>query len=220
MDVVYLCRAGENEELRYSLRSLDNTKHDQVWIFGSAPHWVRNLRHYQLPARGNKHLTTNRNLREACNHPEVSDPFILMNDDFYFMQPTRTIPTQHRGTVRHVIDQYLGQGINSSYVDGMRRTLAMLETRGHQDPLSYELHTPMVVDKQTMLDTLNLGAYQRRTVYHALAGLKGRRAHDVKVGRIGAPIPDGRFLSTSDATFNYVRPTLEHAFPEPSRYEA
>lgn len=219
MDIVYLCRTGENEELRFSLRSLRNVAHDQVWIFGGAPDWVRNLRHFRTAAWGNKHETTNHALRDACLHPEVSDPFILMNDDFYIMRPGK-IPVMHRGTIRDVIAEYEAQGINSSYVAGMRRTLTMLEARGHADPLSFELHTPMVIRKHIMLEALNLGAFQRRSVYGALAGLKGKRTTDVKVANAAAPIPAGRFLSTTDTTFPIVLPVLEQAFPKPSRYEA
>lgn len=220
MDIVYLCRTGPNEELRFSLRSLVNLPHDQVWIFGGAPDWVRNLRHFRTPAWGTKHETTNHSLRDVCLHPEVSDPFVLMNDDFYVMRPGKGVPTQHRGTIRQVIAEYEAQGIESDYVAGMRRTLRMLESRGHEDPLSFELHTPMMIRKEIMLQALALGPYQRRSVYAALAGITGRHSVDVKVARVGATIPTGRFLSTMDSTFEYVRPTLERAFPKPGRHEA
>src|SRR5690606_7632318 len=123
------------------------------------------------------------------------------------------------GKVREVIDSYTAQGITSSYVDGMRRTLAYLEQRGYADPLSFELHTPMVVDKQLMLQTLALGPYQRRTVYGALAGLRGRKSKDVKVSSNKSKIPDGRFLSTMDETFQRTLPTLRAAFPDRSVFE-
>lgn len=43
MDILYLCRPGENLELRYSLRSLRNVPHGRVWIFGDCPDWVTNV---------------------------------------------------------------------------------------------------------------------------------------------------------------------------------
>jgi len=220
VDVVYLCRPGANEELRFSLRSLAKIAGiDQVWVFGGMPDWVRGVRWFQMPMFRTKHQTTNNNLRMACEHPEVSDPFILMNDDFYVMRSAKSLPVHNRGTVRDVIARYEAQGIRSDHVDGMRRTLAALEHQGYEDPLSFELHTPFVVHKDVMLRTLEFGPYQRRTVYGALAGLRGRRILDPKVSRVGAPIPQGTFLSTMDETFEYVRPTLEARFPNPSRHE-
>lgn len=221
MDIVYLCRPGEdNEELRFSLRSLKNLADvDQVWFFGGKPSWVRSVRWYELPQWGNKHATTNHNLRFACEHPEVSDQFVLMNDDFYFMQKTKTIPTLNMGTVRQVLASYKRQGIESQYVDGMRRTLTYLEQRGFIDPLCFETHTPMVVDKDLMLRTLDCGPYQRRTVYGALAGHRGRTIRDVKVVRPSSKIPAGKFMSTQDNSVEFVLPLLRRKFPHRSVFE-
>ena len=91
-DVVYLCRSGENEELRYSLRSLKNVPHGQVWIFGGAPSWISDRVNFVgVPqtdfnfrdAWKTKFENTRRNLYTATQQPEVSEHFLLMNDDFY-----------------------------------------------------------------------------------------------------------------------------------------
>src|SRR5690606_14471818 len=107
MDAVYLCRQGDTEELRMSLRSLENYRNlDQVWIFGGCPEWVTNVNHVATPQDGNKHRNTNWAMRAACQHPDVSNPFVYMNDDFYLMEPMNHIPTLNRGRVRDVIDWY------------------------------------------------------------------------------------------------------------------
>lgn len=223
MDIVYLCRTGENEELRYSLRSIKNMPHDQVWIFGGTPNWVRNLRHFRTPAWANKHETTQQSLRAACTNPKVSDPFILMNDDFYVMRPGGQPPIANRGTVREVIAQQEANGSgNSGYTEGMRQTLARLEQHGYADPLSFELHMPLIVHKQAMLDALDLCAgipvMHKRTAYGAVAGLRGRKFADVKIYRHG-PIPNGRFLSTQDDSLHRALPLLQKAFPHPGKHE-
>src|SRR5690606_26484737 len=128
----------------------------------------------RIPREGNKHRHTNTTLRMACTFPEISDPFTLMNDDFYITQPVQRIPTLNLGTVRNVIHSYTRQGFGeASYTRGMKRTLKHLESLGYQDPLSYETHTPLVVHKATMLTALNHGPYQRRTIYGNLHGTKG-----------------------------------------------
>ena len=40
MDYVYTCRQGNNEELRYSLRSIEhNMPAGRVWVVGYRPDW-------------------------------------------------------------------------------------------------------------------------------------------------------------------------------------
>lgn len=220
MDVVYLCRHGDNPELMYSLRSLTNIPHDRVWIFGGAPHWVKGVTVIDIPEQGNKHRHTNITMRAACEHPDVSDPFIYMNDDFYITRPITEIPTLNYGKVRQVIDAYHDQGFfTSRYVVGMEATLQALEANGYPDPLSFELHVPMVIHKQAMLHALDLGPYQRRTVYGALAGLTGTTTRDVKLTSTRQPLPDGPFMSTSDTSFRGARATLRKLFPTKSPYE-
>lgn len=223
-DVVIPCRPGPNEELRYALRSLQNLPHRNVWIIGGMPDWVRGVRFYEYPRSTTKYETTTQHLRTACLHPEISDPFILMNDDFYVMRPQRSLPALNRGTVAQVIAEHEQRCIQSAYVDGMRATLARLEQHGHMNPLSFELHVPLTIRKRAMLSALDICAgipvMHKRTAYAALAGIEGRTMKDVKVYEAGAPIPTGAFLSSADNTFDYLRPTLEAAFPNPGPYEA
>lgn len=218
MDVVLPVRSGANEELRFALRSLRNYPHEYVWIFGDKPDWVTNIRFVETPQDGNKHRNVNTAIRLACEHPDVSDPYVLANDDMYFMEPTTEIPVYNLGTIRDVAAAYQRQGINSDYVQGMIRTAQHLEALGYRDPLSFETHTPIVVHKRIMLDALNHGPYQRRSVYGNLAGLTGDTIRDVKIHRRRS-VPRGPFLSTSDRAFPIAYPHLARTFPKPSPYE-
>lgn len=224
-DVVIPCRPGENEELRYALRSLKNVPHRDVWIIGGMPDWVRGVKFFEYPRTTTKYETTAQHMITACQHPDITDPFILMNDDFYVMKPVEKIPTLNRGTVRQVITDHEQCGITDSmYVNGMRETLARLEQHGYNNPLSFELHIPMMIDKRAMIDGLDLctgiKVTHQRTAAAAVAGMRGKKAHDVKVYTDTDEIPTGRFLSSSDNTFGRLLPTLEAAFPEPGPYEA
>jgi hypothetical protein len=223
MDVVYVCRNGENQELRYSLRSLVNAPHDRVWVFGGHPAWISNVTVVTTPQRGLKYAITTASLRQACEHPEVSDPFWLWNDDFYAIAPSRP-DHYHRGPVRDVLAAYERQHPTGIYTRGMRNTLAILEAHGHHDPLSYELHVPLVVHKKPMLEAIALGegqtCWHKRTAYGNIAGLGGELTDDVKVTSSASPIPEGPWMSSSDKTFGLIRKVLGLMFPEPSRYEA
>lgn len=220
-DVVYLCREGENEELRYSLRSLVNLEHRGVHVVGGVPRWYSGPRIAVRPA-GDKHVATDRALRAAVESDAVSDPFVLFNDDFYVMHPGGPVEPRHRGPIRDLVVRLEGElGQRSRWTAGMLRTAMLLEDL-NLSTLSYELHLPILVHKEPMLRTLELTAMyggQKRSVYGNLAGLGGALSDDVKVYRAGMPLPVGRWLSTSDFGFQHVQGLLMTRFDRPSEWE-
>lgn len=216
-----------NQQLRYALRSwAANLAHRQVWLIGYRPPWVGGVRHLPTRQAGRtKYQNTTAAVRAACEHPEVSDTFLLCNDDFFTMTPVDQVPVLHRGPVREVEAYYATRG-NGSYLRGLRETRDLLVHLGHEDPLSYELHVPLPVEKAGMLAALDAGRHldvvHKRTLYGNLAGLGGERLEDVKVlhrgPRFKAETP---FLSTMPDSFanGVVGQVIRRAFPRPCRYE-
>lgn len=225
-DVVYVVRPGEeNDELRYSLRSLANLPHDRVWIVGYTPSWVAGVQSLHTIQGRSKYENSTRNVVTACTHDDISDPFILMNDDFHIVRPVDQVPTLHRGPLDRIIDIYARKG-NGPYVTGMRQTRDLLRQLGHDEPVSYELHVPMVVAKRPMLDGIQAGldagvsVIHKRTMYGNLAHIGGTETNDVKVYEMDQPIPRGPFLSSLDRTFRYgVGNIVRWLFPDPCTYE-
>ena len=227
LDAVYVVRGGQSRALEYSLRSLCNLPHGQVWLFGGPPaDTVFNTRNVATPQDETKYRNTTRALQLACQHPEVSDPFILMNDDFYIVQPMPAIPPLHRGPVSGVLADYGSRyGRYTTYAKGMEATAQLLAGMGHPAPLSYELHVPMVVDKAAMLRVIAMGEHlpvlHKRTLYGNLAGVGGEYMADVKVAKPGERIPHGPFLSSmSGKAFEYLEPVLRYWLPDPGPYYA
>jgi hypothetical protein len=223
MDVVYLCREGENEELRYSLRSLANLPHDRVWVYGGAPEWCT-AEVVPIQPVINKWSHTQRSLHAACADPEVSDPFILFNDDFYVTQRVDEVLPMTIGTIAEVVARYEAAGYPSSgYVNAMRDTRTLLIERSIPEPVSFEGHVPMVMSKAGVLEALAVVAGMRRghwrTVYGNLSRLDAARIADVKVSYVTDPVLAGPWLSTNDQTFPHVRPALHALFPRPCVYE-
>ena len=225
MDVVYLCREGENEELRYSLRSLRNLPHERAWIFGGAPEWLRGAELVPVDQHASKYRVTSAAMRAACLHPDVSDPFVLMNDDFFIMEPLAEVPALNRGPVDDVAAEYERRVGASPYLEGMLATRDLLHEFGCEDPLSYELHVPLPVRKAEMLEALDvgeaagIGVLHKRTLYGNLAKLGGATIADVKLCRRRQAVPKGPWLSTLDATFPAALPVLARRFPKPSPFE-
>jgi hypothetical protein len=219
---VYLCRPGErNEELRYSLRSLRNLPHDRVWIAGGWPRWVRTetLKANRL---GSKYRLTTNNLRAAAEHPEVSDRFIVMNDDFFVMRPIASVPPLHRGPITPETMK------RDRYTRSMDELVAYLRGFGFKHPLSYELHIPMVMSKRKVLQMFDLDCppialdRYKRSLYGNIYGVGGTLTRDCKVkARREEFRREALFLSTNDVTFNSepVGAFIRETFPDPSPYE-
>ncbi len=233
MDVVYRYKAsGGGEELRISLRSLQNVPHDNVWIVGDIPHWFNNGGTIHVPQRhGNKWNNSRVNVLEACKNPEISDQFILMDDDFFILEPIEEIPVWHRGSIESVIQKYRKKYPNSKYFAGLIETHEMLKTLDISQPLyAYNLHIPMVVDKEKMLESVKrLDGMKPKTVpqcfhlrswygnYNELGGVK---MEDVKIRDYHSPMPDGPFLSTQNSAFTgHTKRLLKQKFPAASIYE-
>lgn len=227
-DIVVPVREGAvNEQLRYALRSWAvNLPHRRVWLVGGRPSWVTGVEHLPNRQAGRtKYQNTTSAVEAACLHPDVSDPFIYCNDDFFVLTPQPVLPVFHRGPVAEVEAYYSTRG-NGKYLRGLRETRDLLAGLGHPDPLSYELHVPLPVHKAGMLAALDVGCHlevlHKRTAYGVLSGLGGQRMADVKVLH-RAPRYDtsSGFLSTMPDSFRTgaVGAFLRQMFWKPSPYE-
>ncbi|MGW5122974.1 hypothetical protein ACWEQ7_02735 [Streptomyces sp. NPDC004069] len=227
MDIVYVVKPGDdNEELRYSLRSLAaHLPHERVWLAGHRPAWVSDeVGHIPVAQKGSRFRNSTGNLHAACEHPDVAEHFVYFNDDFFLMQPLDQVPVLHRGDVREVI----AATPHSQYRVGAMQTLAVMRRIGLDGDgplLSYELHLPMPMSKAHMLKVLLAGAsvpaLHKRTLYGNFHHIGGDQVTDVKIKGPYDPGPDGPFLSTTEASFERgaVGERIRAAFPEPCRYE-
>ena len=226
-DIVVPVREGPvNQQLRYALRSwAANLPHRRVWLVGYRPPWTAGVEHIPTRQTGTKYRNTTVAVRAACEHPEVSDPFLLCNDDFFVMRPVESMPVLHRGPVAEVEAYYVTRG-SGAYLRGLRETRDLLVSLGHTDPLSYELHVPLPVDKAGMMKALDAGRHldvvHKRTLYGNLAGLGGERIADVKIlHRAPRFDRDARFLSTMPDSFTHghVGAHIRRVFTRPCAYE-
>lgn len=235
-DIVYLIRPGENnEEFRHSLRSLEKNfpNHGTIWIVGYCPLWINkeNVRVIYKTQVRQKWVNTDNNLKVACRHPDISDDFILMNDDFFIMQPIDEIPRLNRGSISEVIKQHEGKSNSEAYAWSMRHTTVLLQKMGIKDPLSYELHVPMIINKEKYLEAVairnklepTVGRINKRTLYGNYVGYGGETIEDVKISYVnGKNLPkDSTFISTNDESFKFgtIGHRIREAFNKPCRYE-
>lgn len=229
-DVVYIVKAAEdNPELAHSLRSVAaNLPHRRVWLVGYRPRWVAaEVGYVPTVQRGPKHSNTWTNWAAAARCPDISDEFVLFNDDFFVTKPTDDVPMVHRGTLAEMIEWYAKHRF-TSHRQRAAVTRQALQRAGRGEPLySYELHTPMVINRHILAEGVRqLGAggtnISKRTFYGNLAGVGGERSQDVKVmkGRDGVPETRLPFLSTSPESWTGLAGGwIRQLFPESARYE-
>ncbi|MDH6189123.1 hypothetical protein EES44_24280 [Streptomyces sp. ADI96-15] len=231
VDIVVPVRVGAaNQQLRYALRSWTaNIPHRHVWVVGYKPSWLRGVRHIPTRQSGTKYQNTTEAVRLACLNRQVSDVFLLCNDDFFVMQPqTAGVPALHRGPVSRVEAYYASRVQRPGrYLRGLRQTRDLLVSLGHDNPMSYELHVPLPVQKEGMLKTLDvcrrLDVVHKRTAYGVLNGIGGDQIRDVKVlNRSPRFDREGPFLSTMPDSFTHghVGQYIRRAFPRACSYEA
>lgn len=233
MDLVCPARqetAGHHPELRYALRSFDSNVSgiDEVWILGGKPRWLRDANHIPLVQGGAKYQNVRRMLQHACLEPAISDPFLLINDDMFALLPQEMSALQmlHGGPFQEFVQNQRGRVGNSRYVQGAGQTLKLLERQGYHAPLSWSLHTPIVVHKAAFLEAIHLCGdsgvpLHLRSLYGALQGLEGTRHVDVKLVGKALPAPDWKYVSTSDASFQMqpVGKLIQSRFKASSRWE-
>jgi hypothetical protein len=221
-DVVLPCRAGDNRELRYALRSLErNVDYRHIWIVGSWPGWLRldhpHLTAVRRPTLTDKYRTTRSHYQWACDNQDVSDPWIMWNDDFYAIRPVRELPAIHRGRCDQVTPMFATW--SSKWANGLRETHALLKrTLPSQVLYNYDIHTPLLVHKRqmrralTLAGTIKRGAPHVRTLYGNLARLGGTALADPKL-YAAKILPAGTtWLSSHERTFSHaVEPHLRRA---------
>jgi hypothetical protein len=228
MDFVYICRDGENEELRYSIRSvLLSFPEAEVWVVGGKPKWyVGN--YLEVIQNKSKYTNARNNLRAICNSSEISDSFILMNDDFYIMNKVDNVPYMHGGMLADKIKKYENLTGDTRYVLMLKRTLLSLSRRLKKDILDYELHVPMVMEKEKLLAIIDLPDLWRSR-YGNTFNVGGIKMDDVKVYSSGAFVKKSydinnlkyNYLSSNNDSFEMIRDkVLKVSFPDKTIYEA
>jgi hypothetical protein len=229
MDLVYICRDGENEELRYSIRSaVNNLPYDKIWVVGGKPDWYTG--NYIEVNQGRAKYTNARNsLKAICDSEEISESFILMNDDFYIINKVESVPYMYAGTLDDKIKQREDIFNGNTYTTLLRKTLGYLYRKKINVVLDYELHVPMVMEKRKLNKVLKLSGLWR-SVYGNVFNVGGVKIRDVKVydkkdkfyiNSYDINNLELDYLSSNDDSFETIKSLiLEERFPFKTTYEA
>lgn len=243
MDLVYIVKNAEaNNELRYSLRSVEKfIPTANVWIVGYKPSWLTNVNYLHTEQTENKWKNSIHNIIEACKCNDISNDFILMNDDFIAIQPILNLEESINlslGSLTDSINRHAGK--SSGWHKAFTEVKNLLEELNIDTPLQdFESHTPILINKQKYLEVMNLPLVQKfmktdkvlhkRTLYKNIAGNTMSRVlpQDVKIitdDQVAIKNVICDWISICDnqirsAFYPNLNKFLENLFSEKSRFE-
>jgi hypothetical protein len=229
MDFVYICKDGINEELRYSIRSVVESFPDSnIWVVGGKPPWYIG-NYINVKQVLTKYRNAIQNLNAICNSNEISEQFILMNDDFYIIKNINAIETYHGGLLLDKINLYQKINSNSNYTRKLAATYKKIKSLGIETPLDYELHVPMVMEKKKLKQILqNNDQFLWRSIYGNVFNVGGNQMEDVKVYSRGPLVlksynikkDEHIYLSSADNSFDMIlNNILRKQFIQITKYE-
>jgi hypothetical protein len=227
MDLVYICRDGENEELRYSIRSaVKNLPHSKIWVVGGKPEWYGG-NFIPVKQASSKYSNVRNILEEIKNNNLISNKFILMNDDFFVLKPVKRMKNFHGGSLRSKVELHQDLAMRSAYTSLLQQTYMKLIRMGIKDPLDYDIHVPMIMSRSGLGQAIKGGGLWRSS-YGNIFAVGGKKIDDVKVYD-GGPLKSKSydftslrhdFMSTDDSSFELVKDSLlAEMFSEPTIYE-
>ena len=226
MDMVYICRKGDNEELRYSIRSVvKNLPEGRVWVIGYKPDWYTGD-FIPLEDKSTKFNNIRLALFEAARHPEISEDFVLMNDDMFIVEPVSELKNYNGGYLSDKIARYRQISPSSMYVILLKNTFKQLKKMGIANPIDYDIHVPMIFNKTKLLEIAYL-QFQPMSLYGNIYQIASETITDVKryasdsnMSALSCKEIKYPFISTEDRSFDVVKKEiLGDMFIEPSSYE-
>lgn len=202
-------------ELKYCLRSIDKHTDCDVWCIGEPRDWLSVNWIEETDEKLNydsRHENVRQKILAACNNPHVSDPFILFNDDFFLLRPIQDIPHYYDGTIEYRLQSSAG-----GYRDRMD------ESRKHsKDGLNYELHCPVVIDKELFKNVTTPGSLYRN-IYCSHSDRDKKPMGDVKMYSLEdhqRSFTKGKWcFSTNDFSFTRMLDLMNKLYPEASKWE-
>jgi len=228
-DIVYFLKdSAYNDELRYSLRSIEkNLPHGKVFFYGGRPIGLKPDEHILVNQKpNNKWGNVSDMLYEACKNEEISENFWLMNDDFFVLyEPQADIYSD--STIQDLIGKTISKNrLPSKYAKHLEKTIAALEEKGYPT-MNFEVHCPMLINRKAMLEVYETfpEVAGHRSLYGNMmikrTGVAYATTTDNKIVDLESGIGDGWFVSTDDRSFSdgNVGKEIRVLFEDKCRYE-
>ena len=225
MDIVYCLKNGEtSDELRYSLRSLKNLPHRNVWFYGGCPTWATNVHHVYANQTGTKWQNSTRMLYAASLNENITKNFVWFNDDFYVWNPVKKLEYWYDRTLEQRAADF-----RTPLMDTSRYGLLLLDVANElkqqgKKTVNYALHIPLVFNRYKFAKMVQKypQAVPGRSLYCNEYEVGGKQHDDVKIyDNMSLVPPRSLFASTSNKSFRLgkVGQQIKERFPDLCEYE-
>lgn len=225
---------NNHKELLYALRSIE--KHlkgfGEVFIVGDRIPSLKGLKYISC-RDDNKSMYKERNIfrkiMKACEHPEVTEDFIMFNDDHMLLKDfdIDNLPYYHKGTLEDTMTNNRGD-----YRKSLNHTRKLLIAEDKQTT-DFDTHFPIIYNKEKFctfvcknVDWEKPFGYVIKSLYCNFSGIEGEFGGDCKIhhkmsyNEIVSKIGDRSFFSTSDGCLNEdMMRFLNEKYGTKSRYE-
>lgn len=232
-DIVYFVKdCPVNEELRYSLRSVEAYwPYNKVWFCGGCPDGIEPDYYMRVAQQGVDKWSKVRNMiRKVCENDEITENFWLFNDDFFILQPFKVgMKPHYNGELEPYIDRIEKKhgGVPDDYTNRLREAMKTLRRR-KRTTLNYEVHKPMLINRKKALEVLDL--FPETPAFRSLYGnylrIGGTDRHDMKLkvlkfAKMDIVKKEWDYLSSDDESFakGEVGEFIRSKFNKPSRFE-
>lgn len=241
LDLVYVLGSGtawRNNEIRYSLRSVEKnlTNYRNIFVVGENPGFTQNIIHIPFPDMYGQ-LNADGNMIEkvlaACNHPMLSDNFVYMNDDAYFIKPldATAITPFHKGDLNSLPASFWAE---THWRKRLYNTLITLQAYG-LTTLHFDHHAPVIFNKAAFVETMQQFNYAHdiglniKSLYGnintpfapMLSHEKVKVFSKMSLAQIESLTANATYLAINDAGINSaLKVFMQQSFPEQCRYEA
>jgi len=191
LDIVYILRNSGtrwmNNEIKYSIRSVErNINFRNIFIVGGLPLFFDSKKINHIVADdpySNKLKNAIYKISLACNDERISENFVLMNDDFFFLKKVEKIDYFNKGKLEVSKKNHSTKG--GYYYRAICNTLETLKDMGIDDPIDFEVHYPIIINKKKFLETINkisdIDGLLFRSLYGNLNNIKSKYRRDVKI---------------------------------------
>ena len=160
-DLVYILKQSDvNPDLKFSLRSVEKfCTYKNIWVVGYKPNWVKNVQYIPTIQNGNKWVNSMTNIIAACNCPDISEDFILMNDDFFIIKNITDWKTSFNlclDTIDEEAKKYEKVDKPSKWQSGFLYARILLNQLKCKRRYNYEYHGPIIFNKHKFLEMINI----------------------------------------------------------------
>ena len=230
-DIVYFVKnCKEDEELRYSLRSVEaNFPYRDVWFYGGKPTGLEPDHYVEIEQlEATKWERVRNMLRRACLNDEITENFWLFNDDFFILKPfvENSKPTYNGDLYRHIVRIENRHDERSTRWTTRLRHLTKTLEKAKVGTLNYAVHKPILINREKALEVLD--KFPDEPMFRALYGnywhIGGTNEPDHKVQLIEYDmdrVDKWKTVSTDDKSFEVgdVGKYIKDKFNMKSRFE-